>query len=389
MIIYCRVSFIHGVVLKEILKKRSEKLTAAAIISTFKKRYRALKGSKAYDMHSKLATLLYSGGSQTILTKLVNEVELKSILNSHYNMQGILAIQLYIGLWPVKGCGMFEHHYSMHEDREISRQTFELIYSPDDTNALSGDATKPVATEPNSNVQVQIIESQHQMLLPMTNRVVKYLETSLSCIVSHIVFKFVFNRLWAPFLTGIRGVCLINVPPEITANREVFFFSQMLQDRTEKDSSVKGFPNKSNDDPLTGRRVEMARQPFVAHDRMHSKDSVVKIVDAKGQIEDLAAVDRIISRGLSPTLKPVSFAMPDTSTFAHPIRPTDANVPGASTSLGNPLAGHFEAALSAAPLPYGVAQYIQSGPGGQPMARKWSPIARSAHYLSKVILLIL
>ena len=236
------------------MKRKNERLTVSQIVKSFKKRFTVLKGNRSYNMHLKIANIYFADGAHSISTKLVSELELTSILHSRVKMQGILAIQLYLGLWPLKGCGVFEHHYWHNDKQEIIQNTYELVYTPDEAYCFDIAAIQNITPKFNSpltskleNVgasntnnrdgvtstthrredRLNIVETQHDLLKPIAARVVKYMEKSISSTVTSAVFEFVFNMSWAPFLVGVKNICLANVPDEVLYNRESIFFPQL------------------------------------------------------------------------------------------------------------------------------------------------------------------
>jgi hypothetical protein len=83
-------------------------------------------------MKNRVATIWYhrdKDNSDEIFSKLVTEEELTIILRTSA-FHDIVAIQLYIGGWPLKGSGIFEHHVHVRSNGSLTHETYELACLP-------------------------------------------------------------------------------------------------------------------------------------------------------------------------------------------------------------------------------------------------------------------
>jgi hypothetical protein len=84
-----------------------------------------LKGFKQPQLISKIATVWYIQSNHSISSYIVDDIELRRILEN--KLIEIIAVQVYIGGWPVKGNGLFEHRMWIESNGFVRHQTYEYI----------------------------------------------------------------------------------------------------------------------------------------------------------------------------------------------------------------------------------------------------------------------
>jgi hypothetical protein len=117
----------------ELMKKKSEKLENPhfpSIVASFKKKSHLYRGYKSTELKNKIAIVWFVRTNKTLASYLVSEKELLSILNSE--LKEILAIQLYIGGFSLKGNGIFYHRIirDSKDPSALLHQSFEYLDSP-------------------------------------------------------------------------------------------------------------------------------------------------------------------------------------------------------------------------------------------------------------------
>ena len=212
-------------IIQEVLKKKECRLTAGEIVNSLKKRAGRLRGKKIiHHERSKFASVWYRTDSGLMAFRLLDEAELYFILADRTYTQFISAIQVYFSGYPLKGCGIFEHHY-VDTPRGASgpiHRTFEYVHMPQsidifDLNHQMGDNTGGVAMKESlldtrhglsasaplvKQERLVITETQHDILKAQTIKIMKLVEKTVRCTVSKATFLFYFNTAWSPFVVA-------------------------------------------------------------------------------------------------------------------------------------------------------------------------------------------
>jgi len=182
----------------EVMKKKGDKLIPSEIVRSFKNKSRSLRGFK--DQNSKLciATVWYMTSKSTMSSFLVDEVQLDSILGEKSVIE-ILAVQVFMGGWPVKASGIFEHHFWLRRNSTSGHETFELV------SAAEGQA---ISTFSHKVDRLVIGETHHDSCKSYALRVVKRLESISHSRVANVIVQMVFNSSNVPFVVGARSILL-------------------------------------------------------------------------------------------------------------------------------------------------------------------------------------
>ena len=182
----------------EVMKKKGDKLIPSEIVRSFKNKSRSLRGFK--DQNSKLciATVWYMTSKTTMSSFLVDEVQLDSILGEKSVIE-ILAVQVFMGGWPVKASGIFEHHFWLRRNSTSGHETFELV------SAAEGQA---ISTFSHKVDRLVIGETHHESCKSYALRVVKRLESICHSRVANVIVQIAFNSSNVPFVVGARSILL-------------------------------------------------------------------------------------------------------------------------------------------------------------------------------------
>ena len=182
----------------EVMKKKGDKLIPSDIVRSFKAKSRGLKGFKDIDSRSKIATVWYMTSKATMASYLVDDEQLASILHEEFVLE-ILAIQVFMGGWPIKASGIFEHRYWVRKNGTVGSETFELACVANGQN---------ISTFSHNLDRLLIGEAHHEACANYAKRTIKRLELIARSKIANIVLQIVFNSSNFPFLVGIRGVFL-------------------------------------------------------------------------------------------------------------------------------------------------------------------------------------
>jgi hypothetical protein len=141
----------------EIMKKKPEKLENPhfpSIVSSFKRKSQLFRGYKSKELKNKIAIVWFVRTNKTLSSYLVSEKELLSILNSE--LREILAIQVYVGGFSLKGNGIFLHRIirDSKDSSSLLHQSFEYLDTP-----VSPDPSATTAScYTNKNKKIPLIE---------------------------------------------------------------------------------------------------------------------------------------------------------------------------------------------------------------------------------------
>ena len=196
----------------EVLKRKDENLNPFEILRVFKQKSKFGKGLKDHTLKTKIATVWFVNSKNSIQSYLVDDLQLKSILDECYNTDGvdeILAVQVYIGGYRMKGSGVFEHRYYMRKNNQVAYQTNELV------SVLGNDVT----TYSSNADRLHISESQHDSIKTMARRLARKMEQKSKGKVANVVFQVVFSSSWVPFLVCCRASLLWHPDMSVTLYR--------------------------------------------------------------------------------------------------------------------------------------------------------------------------
>lgn len=106
--------------IQEILKKSNGKINTRDVIKYFRQRTAFLKGKKPHYLQSCCATVYYFETTSSVSCHVIDEPKLSLLLDSGEALPEVLAIQLYIGGWELKGSGLFEHEWTLKKSSNAS-----------------------------------------------------------------------------------------------------------------------------------------------------------------------------------------------------------------------------------------------------------------------------
>jgi hypothetical protein len=196
-----------------VMKKKDENLNSREIIRVFKARSKAMQGSKHHEMTGKIAIVWYVDDKNNIQSYFVDDLQLRSILEE--NVYECLAVQLYIGGFPLKGSGIFEHRFWMRSNGTSAYQTSELLHAK---------GHEVTTYTPNTD-RLTITDYQHDALKAVCKRVVHILERNMRGTVANIVLNVVFSKSWGAFVVGARGMLFWNPDSKITMYRAASLYA--------------------------------------------------------------------------------------------------------------------------------------------------------------------
>ena len=205
----------------EVLKKSTSKMMVDEIIRNFTNRVRVMRGMKQYQVKNKIATVYYHSMNNEIDTRLVNETELRCVLDSSTN-EDIIAIQVFVGGVANLGNGVYEHCVEKDENLTEFHETYELLNTDKDDKwgSMSNMYTKDVE-------RLRVESVHHWNLVDTSREIIELLEIMSHTKISKVSFQFHFNTAWVAICGGIRGLILQDTPIELFAKKHHPF-----QDRT-------------------------------------------------------------------------------------------------------------------------------------------------------------
>ena len=198
----------------EVLKRKGDRLVPSEIVKSFKAKTRSLRGFKEVASRSMIATVWYMTSKTGMASYLVDEVQLMSLLLEKSVLE-VLAIQVFMGGWPVKASGIFEHRYWLRKNSSTASETFELA------SVAHGQG---ISTFTHNLDRLLIGESQHEACAAYARRVVRRLELVARAKVANVVVQIAFNSSNFPFLVAVRAVYLWYPPIYFLENRLRFCY---------------------------------------------------------------------------------------------------------------------------------------------------------------------
>ncbi len=266
----------------EILKKQETKLSAELIVKVFKSRCKLMKGCKPYHMKPYMANIWYYSTeadlTENIYSRLVDEDELTHILANHLYAD-IAAIQLYIGGWPMKGSGVFEHQVKLRPSGVgYTHDTVELASLPLDQQELTMNTFDKTAE------RMIINEGQHDTLKFYAAKFTRVLEQAARTKVANVVFEVNFNSSLTPIFICARNIVLVRVPRDAnkiftlrSKNTDLEVDMSLLKEQKSKHAARKTTPHIDVSDGSTNHRHEAhiaPSSPTNAH--MHDSSKNIK-----------------------------------------------------------------------------------------------------------------
>ena len=117
----------------QVMRKRTDRLNNTAdMIKQFTVRGRTIRGMKAGPVKNKIATVFFVDSDGHFCSRLVSEGEMGTVLANKSNEE-IIALQVFIGGWPVNGNGFFEHRYALRGAKgQTHQETYEMVNRPSD-----------------------------------------------------------------------------------------------------------------------------------------------------------------------------------------------------------------------------------------------------------------
>lgn len=207
------------------------------MIGTWRRRVHQLHGRRVHcHLKSNIAHICFRGehDDSPPVWRVADEAELTFILSHSVFAQEIMCIICFMPGYPLKGCGVFEHHITRvaGKDKQLQHDTTELVAPPEpvdiyELSKLMNDDAPPVSpfdhahfeaaaramalTEPQStgegnDASVIITEAQHNFLSPIAAKVFHLMEKKYGSPLHSIVLMYSFNSTWCPLLIGIRSI---------------------------------------------------------------------------------------------------------------------------------------------------------------------------------------
>jgi hypothetical protein len=183
----------------EIMKKKSEKLNSVEIIKSMKSRAHTLSCDK-HALRSSIATVWnLDTSNNTIFSYVVDEIGLVNLFEDNFSLDKVLAIQVYLNGWPLKGSGVFEHRITMDSEGRRQYETTEFVNPPDDAH---------VTTYSKGIRKLFVTETQHNAIKILSRKLLKVLDVSSNTTVASIVIQVVFDSSWIPYIVTAKNVVL-------------------------------------------------------------------------------------------------------------------------------------------------------------------------------------
>eukprot|EP00981_Chlorochromonas_danica_P002647 scaffold521_cov177-Ochromonas_danica.AAC.1 len=196
-------------------KKSSRLLSVMHIVNNLKKAFHNFAGHKAPEVKTKIALVWYVNASHSLASYLVDEVELSALLTQPVNE--IIAIQAYIGGYPVKGSGIFEHRISKTDKRgRVKYDSIERC-DLDDLGLAKVQFTYPCK-------ELIITDTQHELMHSLSILISRYIEGVTGGKVSQMTLVSVFNSSWTPFFVTLKTLSLTALPAGELVDREQFIY---------------------------------------------------------------------------------------------------------------------------------------------------------------------
>ena len=195
-----------------VVKKRDQNITTAEVLRVFKQKSKVMKGSKHHSLINKIALVWYVDARNNMQSHLLDDVQLRSFMED--NIYECLAVQLYIGGFPLKGSGVFQHRFWLRVDNSARHETTELV-----------SAAGPDLTIYKENTEkLTISDSQHAALKKLTKKVIKLLERSMNGTVASVVLQIAFSSSWTPFVVAAKSMLFWGADRRLALYRQASLF---------------------------------------------------------------------------------------------------------------------------------------------------------------------
>lgn len=188
-------------------------MSSSDILKFFKQRSHELVGFKRKDARVRdiIARVWVLDTSTTIVSTTMNENALRGILDD--NTDCIIAIQAFMGGWPARASGKFEHKYNIKYDtKKVLHETFELVNAVGGTGDLNG-VEITVYTKEADRLAI-MTGFQHECISKLTGEFVKHIQRRTGAGVSSIALQVEFDSAWHPHIVAARSIYFINAPAE-------------------------------------------------------------------------------------------------------------------------------------------------------------------------------
>ena len=195
-----------------VVKKRDENITPNEVLRVFKQRARTMIGSKHHSLINKIALVWYVDARNNMQSHLLDDVQLKSFLED--NVYECLAVQLYIGGYPLKGSGVFQHRFWLRLDNSAGHETTELV------SAAGPDLT--IYME--NTEKLTIGNTQHTTLKKLSKKVIKLLERSMGGTVASMVLQVAFSSSWTPFVVAAKSLLFWGADSRLALYRQASLY---------------------------------------------------------------------------------------------------------------------------------------------------------------------
>lgn len=187
-------------------------------MKSFRARTRVLRGCKSHSMKQYMANVWYHADrdhSDEIHSRLVTEEELSEILLGRGHFHDIVSIQLYIGGWPLKGSGVFEHKLTAKLGGGFNHETFELGCLPLDSQEIT------LNTFCKEVPRFKVVEGHHETISYFASRLTRILENSAHSKLSSITYEINFNSALTPIFICAHTISLNRIP-EVKSAKKIF-----------------------------------------------------------------------------------------------------------------------------------------------------------------------
>ena len=198
-------------------------MSSLDVLKFFKQRSHELVGFKRKDgrLRDIIARVWVLETATTIISTTMNENSLRSCLDD--NTDGIVAIQAFMGGWPARASGKFEHRYNIKYDtKKVLHETFELVNAVGGTGDLNG-VEITVYTKEADRLAI-MTGFQHECISKLTNDFVKHIQHRTGAGISSIAMHVEFDSAWHPHIVAARSIYFINAPAEFVIMKDSMIY---------------------------------------------------------------------------------------------------------------------------------------------------------------------
>ena len=198
-------------------------MSALDVLKFFKQRSHELVGFKRKDgrLRDVIARVWVLETSTTIISTTMNENALRSFLTD--SSDSIVAIQAFMGGWPARASGKFEHKYNIRYDtKKVLHETFELVNAVGGTGDLNG-VEITVYTKEADRLAI-MTGFQHECISKLTSDFVKHIQHRTGAGISSIVLHVEFDSAWHPHVVAARSIYFVNAPAEFVIMKDSMIY---------------------------------------------------------------------------------------------------------------------------------------------------------------------